>query len=271
MAFVALLTLTDPHVTMRGIADVLYPLLALSVAARTAPVVETAPAPAAHRRMVPAIGFVRYSALGQGLKRLIDVAAAAILLMVLAPVMAAIAFVIRRTSPGPALFRQERVGFAEQPFTILKFRTMRADNDDSEHRAFVQAMLRGDISNDVEASPDGQPRFKLTADSRITPVGRWLRRTSLDELPQLINVLRGEMSLVGPRPCLSYEVTEFSPRQRLRAASLPGMTGLWQVEGRSDMHMQDALALDIRYVETCSLAQDMAILIRTVKVVARGA
>lgn len=212
----------------------------------------------------PAIGWFRYGPITGRLKRLIDVIVSAILLVVLSPIFLIIAVAIRRTSAGPALFRQTRVGFAEEPFTILKFRTMYVDNDESVHREAVISMLRDQSRTDAETDESGL--YKMVDDPRITPVGRWLRRTSLDELPQLINVLRGEMSLVGPRPSLFYELDQYEPRHRLRAACMPGMTGLWQVEGRNSVHMLDALDLDIEYLKTCSLSNDLKILAKTVTV-----
>ncbi len=211
------------------------------------------------------LGWYRYGIGAERAKRALDITVSLVLLVALAPVLLAIAIAVRLTSPGPALFRQTRVGFAEQPFTILKFRTMVADNDPSIHRELVTAMLNGSIGPSDEGL-DGTGKYKLADDPRITGVGRFLRRTSMDELPQLINVLRGEMSLVGPRPSLYYEVGEYTPRQRLRAMSVPGMTGLWQVEGRSDLHMHEALELDLTYVETCSLGEDLKLLARTATV-----
>lgn len=211
------------------------------------------------------LGWYRYGFGAERAKRTLDVTVSIVLLIVLSPVFLAIALAVRLTSPGPALFRQTRVGFAEQPFTILKFRTMAADNDPAIHRELVTSMLNGSIGPSEEGI-DGTGKYKLADDPRITGVGRFLRRTSMDELPQLINVLRGEMSLVGPRPSLHYEVGEYTPRQRLRAMSVPGMTGLWQVEGRSDLHMHEALELDLTYVETCSLGEDLKLLARTATV-----
>ncbi len=220
------------------------------------------------------LGAARYGPGGRVAKRLIDIVFSAALLIILSPVLAIIAVAVRRTSPGPALFRQTRVGYREEPFTILKFRTMAVDNDAAAHREYVQAMLRGDIPADApslaEADSSPQTVFKLIDDPRVTPLGEWLRAKSLDELPQLINVLKGEMSLVGPRPTLDYEVSEYQPHHRCRALSMPGMTGLWQVGGRSDLHMTKALDLDVVYVQTCSFWGDLVILARTVRVVSRG-
>jgi len=213
------------------------------------------------------IGDSRYSTTTRSVKRFMDVIVAALLLVVLAPLFALLVLLIRLDSSGPAFFRQTRIGFLERPFTIWKFRTMTTDNDDREHRAYVTAMLRGEADNVIRLGKDGKPVFKLAGDPRITRIGAFLRRTSLDELPQLINVLNGTMSLVGPRPSLDYEIVEYTRTQRLRASAMPGMTGLWQVEGRSSMAMNEALALDIRYIQTCSLAKDVRILARTTKVV----
>lgn len=224
----------------------------------------------ADRRSIIPIGWNRYGPLAGRLKRAIDVIVSLGLLLALSPILLAIAATIRLTSPGPALFRQTRAGFAEEPFTIWKFRTMRTDNDETEHREYVKAMLRGEIGVD-SGGVDGTGTFKLVDDPRVTSIGAWLRRTSLDELPQLVNVLRGDMSLVGPRPSLYYEVEEYQPHHRLRAASIPGMTGLWQIEGRSDLHISEALDLDIEYVTTCSVGRDLAILAKTAKVLRTNA
>jgi lipopolysaccharide/colanic/teichoic acid biosynthesis glycosyltransferase len=199
-------------------------------------------------------------------KRTLDVVAAAGLLTALAPLLIAVGLAIRMTSPGPALFRQERVGRGGAAFRIYKFRTMRSDADDEVHRAYVTSLL-----TDADPADGGRAGvYKLTADPRITPLGAWLRRTSIDELPQLLNVLRGDMSLVGPRPALQYEVELYAPEQRARLEVLPGMTGLWQVEGRSDLPMREAIALDLQYVRTCSLRLDLRILLRTIPTVFRG-
>jgi lipopolysaccharide/colanic/teichoic acid biosynthesis glycosyltransferase len=202
-------------------------------------------------------------------KRGIDIALASLILVVLAPVMLTIAMVIRLTSPGRALFQQVRVGHGNSPFVMLKFRTMHQGLDDAIHRAYVTAMLVG------RATPADPERgvYKLTRDPRVTSIGKFLRKTSLDELPQLVNVLRGEMSLVGPRPALPWEAELFEPRHRVRFAVKPGITGLWQVTGRNALTMQQALDLDVEYVLRRSLLLDLAILVRTVPAVlfSRGA
>ncbi len=266
--FIGLLTITDPHLTLRGIADVYFPLMAMALVAAAAPSTRTKPTPSMSAPAVTAtaapeqsLGYARYSLAGRFFKRTLDIVVSAFLLVFLGPLLLLLMVAVRLTSAGPAFFRQTRIGFAEQPFTIYKFRTMRVDGDDGEHRRFVQGMLRDE---------DESGEYKMTEDPRITRLGRFLRRTSLDELPQLVNVLAGEMSLVGPRPCIEYEARLYRAEHRLRAASVPGMTGLWQVEGRSEIHMLDALELDIEYVRTCSITSDLGILLRTVKVVLRG-
>jgi lipopolysaccharide/colanic/teichoic acid biosynthesis glycosyltransferase len=198
-------------------------------------------------------------------KRALDVAVALPGLVVTAPLMLLIGIAVTVTSRGGPLFRQVRVGKDERPFVMLKFRTMRAGCDDRPHRDYVERLLRDDVP------PVGAPGglYKLGDDPRVTPLGRVLRRASLDELPQLVNVLRGEMSLVGPRPMLSWEAQLLTPRHRTRFRVPPGITGLWQVSGRSLMPMRDGLELDVHYVEECSLRLDLLILLRTVPVVLR--
>ncbi|MGY1661067.1 sugar transferase [Geodermatophilus sp. SYSU D00705] len=201
----------------------------------------------------------------RGVSRVVDVVLAGLALVVLAPFMAVIAVLTRCTSRGPALFRQVRLGEQRRPFVMLKFRTMQAGCDDTRHREYVRALL-----TDPAVVPTGaHGLFKLVDDPRITPLGGWMRRTSIDELPQLFNVLRGEMALVGPRPVLPWEADLFSPRHEARFAVRPGMTGLWQTSGRNGLSMTEALDLDVRYVETRSLRLDVAILLRTVPAVLR--
>jgi lipopolysaccharide/colanic/teichoic acid biosynthesis glycosyltransferase len=209
--------------------------------------------------------------LDQAAKRAIDLVLATLLLVLLSPVMVAIAIAIRLTSPGPALFRQVRVGHLRAPFVMLKFRSMYQDCDDAVHRTYVTRMLTG---NAAPADP-ARPIYKVTgaADPRMTAIGWFLRKASLDELPQLINVLRGEMSLVGPRPALPWEVELFEPRHHVRFAVKPGITGLWQTSGRSMLTMRQALDLDVDYAERRSVLLDLMTLLRTVPAVlrARGA
>jgi lipopolysaccharide/colanic/teichoic acid biosynthesis glycosyltransferase len=195
-------------------------------------------------------------------KRLLDIVLAVSGLIILAPLMILVAALVRATSPGPVLFRQVRIGLNEQPFVMFKFRTMRNGCADGPLREMNRAELRGSAD---PGTSDGV--FKLEDDPRVTAVGRILRRFSIDELPQLFNVLRGEMSLVGPRPALPWEVELFSREQRRRHACVPGITGLWQVSGRNHLSMPDMLALDLRYVEHRSMLLDLQILIRTPRAV----
>ena len=199
-------------------------------------------------------------------KRTLDIALSLALIIAVALLLLLLCLLVRSTSAGPALFRQERVGRNKQPFTMLKLRTMYIDNDDRIHRDYVTHML----SADQTTSAGESGLFKLDADPRITPLGAWLRRTSLDELPQLFNVLHGEMSLVGPRPVLSWEAQLLEEAYRQRFAVKPGITGLWQVNGRSRLSMQKALELDVEYVVRRSFALDLAILLRTLPAVFRG-
>ncbi|MFD1721800.1 sugar transferase [Amnibacterium endophyticum] len=189
---------------------------------------------------------------GRAAKRVFDVVVSSAVLALLSPVLIAIAVLVHRDSPGGVLYRQERVGRNGEPFSILKFRSMCADAD--ERRAALTAGM-------------GKGLFKMADDPRITRVGRVLRRYSLDELPQLINVLRGEMSLVGPRPALPSEVSEYDRRELRRLAVTPGLSGLWQVSGRSDLAWADGIRLDLYYVENWSLTQDLQILWRTARAV----
>ena len=199
-------------------------------------------------------------------KRTIDIVLSLALIVVVAPLLLFLCLLVRSTSAGPALFRQERLGRDKQPFTLLKLRTMYIDNDDWIHRDYVTHMLSAD-----QTAPAGNSGlFKLDADPRITPLGTWLRRTSLDELPQLFNVLHGEMSLVGPRPVLAWEAQLFDEAYQQRFAVKPGITGLWQVNGRSRLSMRRALELDVEYVIRRSFTLDLAILLRTVPAVFRG-
>ena len=196
-------------------------------------------------------------------KRLFDLVVASICLLVLSPLLLLAGVLVRATTPGQALFRQTRVGRYGRPFVLYKFRTMYADSADDIHREYVRRLLVED------QPPVGGERglYKLEADPRVTPVGRILRRTSIDELPQLFNVIRGDMSLVGPRPALPWEVELFGPAHHQRCVVMPGMTGLWQVSGRNSLTMRQGLVLDLEYVEKQTFALDLAILLKTVPAV----
>jgi len=194
--------------------------------------------------------------------RVLDVVVGGAALVVLSPVMAVVGAVVACTSRGPALFRQIRLGRDGRPFVMYKFRTMRVGSDDQSHREYVARLLAEPAMVERHAGV-----YKLADDPRITRVGRWLRETSLDELPQLFNVLRGDMSLVGPRPVLPWEAVLFGEAYARRFAVRPGITGLWQCSGRNQLTMTQALELDLRYVEEQSLRLDVAILLRTLPVV----
>lgn len=190
-------------------------------------------------------------------KAAIDRVAAAVGLIILVPVFFVLALAVRASGRGPVIYRQRRIGKRGGSFTMLKFRTM---SDDADERRDELAE-----ANDLDG-----PMFKMREDPRITRVGRWLRRTSLDELPQLVNVLRGEMSLVGPRPPLPDEVAEYSRLELRRLRVTPGMTGLWQVSGRSNLTWEDTVRLDLQYVDNWTLADDARLLGRTAGAVVRG-
>ncbi len=175
------------------------------------------------------------------------------------------AVAIKLTSPGPVIFRQTRLGKRGEPFSFLKFRSMTVDNDEGVHREYVQRLIDGQHAQLNQGQRD-KPLYKLKHDTRITPVGRIIRKLSLDELPQFFNVLKGEMSLVGPRPPIPYEVEKYKAWHLRRILEVkPGITGLWQVEGRSQTSFDDMVRLDIRYVQTWSLWLDLKILVKTVR------
>jgi len=200
------------------------------------------------------------------IKRVADVAGAALGLLVTAPLLLLLAVIIKLDSRGPILFRQERIGSGGRRFNVLKFRTMGDGVSDERHRRLVSQMMRGD-DGVGEPAADGRPVFKLTQDDRVTRVERWLPRMSLDELPQLVNVLRGDMSLVGPRPPLPYEFEAYDHWQFDRLQVKPGITGLWQVSGRNLLTYRQMCELDVSYVRGWSLWLDIRILLRTVPVV----
>jgi lipopolysaccharide/colanic/teichoic acid biosynthesis glycosyltransferase len=200
-------------------------------------------------------------------KRLMDITVAGIAFIALLPVMALIALAIKLDSPGPAIFQQRRVGRWGRDFVIYKFRSMRVDADEQVHREFATNYINGHTSTLGTPSASGQVVFKPNGDNRVTRVGKWLRQTSLDELPNLLNVLMGEMSLVGPRPVVRYEVEQYSKEHLQRLAVLPGMTGLPQVSGRGKLTVKQAVRLDLDYIERRSLGLDLAILVRTIPVV----
>ncbi len=208
---------------------------------------------------LPLIGLPpgRRSAVSRAVKRTLDVVCAGLGLIVLGPAMALIALLIRRDSDGPALFRQTRLGTGMKEFTALKFRTMRVGTDTAEHRDYIRRSMS------TEAAAESNGLFKLERSDSVTRVGGWLRKTSLDELPQLINVLKGDMSLVGPRPCIPYEAENFQSHHLERFLMPQGITGLWQVTARANSTYVEALDLDVAYVRDWSLGLDLRLLLRT--------
>jgi lipopolysaccharide/colanic/teichoic acid biosynthesis glycosyltransferase len=190
-------------------------------------------------------------------KRTIDVAGALVLIVATAPVMLLTAAYIKLVSPGKILFKQERIGHGGRPFTILKFRTMRSGADVSSHKSYMAELIRSGDAAD-------KPMVKLDGENpEIIPLGNALRKSAVDELPQLFNVLRGDMSLVGPRPVIPYEAKEFLDWHYSRFDVLPGLTGLWQVEGKNSLTFNEMIRLDVRYSRDFSPALDARIILRT--------
>jgi lipopolysaccharide/colanic/teichoic acid biosynthesis glycosyltransferase len=206
------------------------------------------------------------------LKRPLDIIGALVALLLLSPLMLATAIAVRLSSPGPIIFRQTRLGRGGRPFSFYKFRSMVAGNNDQIHRDYVKSLINGENQKADQQAGEGTagPLYKIKADPRITPVGRFIRRTSIDELPQLFNVLKGDMSLVGPRPPLPYEAENYRSWHLRRLLDVrPGITGLWQVEGRSRVTFDEMVRMDLRYMRGCSLGLDLRLLARTVMVVLR--
>jgi lipopolysaccharide/colanic/teichoic acid biosynthesis glycosyltransferase len=203
----------------------------------------------------PKQGIVRTAA-----KRLLDIVGSAACLLLLSPLFLLVSVLVKLTSEGPVFFRQERVGQAGRPFTMLKFRTMRVDVDERIHQKYVESF----IQSGKTATAGKNVVFKIVNDSRVTPVGHFLRKSSLDELPQFWNALKGEMSLVGPRPSLAYEVARYKGWHRRRVLEVkPGITGLWQVTGRSRTTFDEMVRLDLRYARNHSMWTDVKILLAT--------
>ena len=195
-------------------------------------------------------------------KRTLDILVSLIGLLALVPLLVLVALLVKLDSPGPVLFRQRRFGLHRRTFTVLKFRTMTHQAPSDAHRLYIAALARGEAG-------DGQLK-KLTADSRVTRVGALLRRTSLDELPQLLNVLAGQMSLVGPRPAIEYELEHYAEEHYARFDVKPGLTGLWQVSGRSRLGFNEMLELDAQYASSSGPLTDAKILLRTPLEIFRG-
>jgi lipopolysaccharide/colanic/teichoic acid biosynthesis glycosyltransferase len=199
-------------------------------------------------------------------KRMLDIIVSALGIILLVPVFIILSLAIRLNSPGPAIFRQRRVGRNEKPFTCFKFRTLYHNASEEAHRQAIRRLWAGE-----HLSADPNSPYKLTNDLRVTHVGHWLRRTSLDELPQLFNVLRGEMSIVGPRPAIPYELEYFQEWHHERHRVKPGITGLWQVRGRGRLEPNDMLELDVQYARTWSVWTDLKLIVLTIPSVVRGA
>ena len=205
-----------------------------------------------------------------GIKRTIDIVGSVLALIAFSPILFVIAVAIKATSKGPIFFRQQRVGQHGKLFTFLKFRSMKVDNDSKVHEEYVKKLIAGQAERKA-ANGNGNGVYKLTDDPRITPLGAFLRRTSLDEMPQFFNVLQGEMSLVGPRPAIPYEVAAYQTWHRRRVLEVkPGITGLWQVEGRSNVSFDEMVRLDLRYAKAWSPWMDIKILLLTPRAVLLG-
>lgn len=205
------------------------------------------------------------------LKRSLDIVGAIAVLCLLGPLMAAVALAILLTSRGPIIFRQTRLGRGGVPFTFYKFRSMTIDGDDGIHRAFVAKLIAAKELETVAVEGCPAP-YKLQRDPRITAVGRFIRKTSIDELPQFYNVLKGDMSIVGPRPPIPYETAHYQTWHLRRVlGTRPGITGLWQVQGRSKVTFNEMVRMDLRYIRDCSLLLDLKIMVKTIAVVIRCA
>ena len=198
-------------------------------------------------------------------KRVFDLMVALLILLPLLFVMAIVALVIRLDSEGPVIFRQRRVGLNGKEFYLLKFRSMYHNSSDTRHREAIKHYMNGGALNGQD-----EVQYKLNNDERITRVGRIIRKTSIDEFPQIFNVLRGDMSLVGPRPPIPYEVELYSAHDRLRLCGKPGLTGIWQVYGRSRVSFQEMVEMDIAYLQQQSFWQDLKLIVLTIPVIVLG-
>ena len=212
------------------------------------------------------VGSPEYPIWQRVLKRTVDLATSILVLVLGAPLFIFLATAVKLSSPGPVLFRQVRLGRDGKPFTFYKFRSMHHKNDDGAHRDFARNFISGDMAEDNAESTV----FKMVCDPRITAIGRFLRRSSLDELPQFYNVLRGEMSLVGPRPPISYELEHYQDWHKDRLKVKPGLTGLWQVSGRSSVGFDEMVKLDLYYIGHWNLQLDLKIMVRTVPAMVKG-
>lgn len=254
-----IVTRTD-HLGPDGMRDLTWSLEGVNVELMVSPNVVDVSSPRMQLGQIANEPFIhlqkpQYREADHLLKALLDRVGGALILVVAFPLLLVAIGAIKLSNPGPAFFLQDRIGKDGQPFRIFKLRTMRT-NADQELAALLE-----------EQGSGGSPLFKVDNDPRVTPIGRWLRRYSVDELPQLINVLRGEMSLVGPRPQRAEEVSLYDHRARRRLTVRPGMTGLWQVSGRSDLNWEQSVRLDLYYVENWSMTGDLIILWKTIQAV----
>ncbi|MDD2336187.1 MAG: sugar transferase [Geobacteraceae bacterium] len=208
---------------------------------------------------------------GYFIKRVIDLIGSSLAILLFSPILFFISIMILITSEGPVLFRQERLGQFGKRFIFLKFRSMHVDNDDTIHRDYIKKLITENKASEENSDGVQVPVYKIRNDPRITPIGAFLRKTSLDELPQLLNVLRGEMSLVGPRPAIPYEFDNYNVWHRYRLLQVkPGITGLWQVTGRSATTFDEMVRLDLKYINEWSLWLDFKILLLTPWAVVKG-
>ncbi len=220
------------------------------------------------RLFIPADTTRYFSARGL-FKRAFDVVMAFVSLVLLSPVLLVLALLVKKSSAGPVLFVQERLGRDGRPFNFYKFRSMEHNSNDAIHRQFAAMFINGDGDGCSEEN-SGDKVFKLKRDPRVTSIGAFLRKSSLDELPQLFNILMGDMSLVGPRPPIAYEIENYQPWHMERLKAVPGLTGLWQVSGRSRVSFDEMVQLDVQYINTFSLRNDLSIILKTIPVVIKG-
>jgi lipopolysaccharide/colanic/teichoic acid biosynthesis glycosyltransferase len=204
--------------------------------------------------------------LERGVKRFVDVLISSISLVLLSPFIVIITILIKLDSPGPVIFRHVRIGKAGKPFHLLKFRSMTVGGDDKNYMEYLKQLIESDQGN----AGMGIPYRKMDGDSRITRVGDFLRKYYLDELPQLWNILKGDMSLVGPRPHVQFEVDYYTAEQRRRLTVSPGATGLWQVDGKAECTFNELIALDLDYIDNWSLREDFRIVLKTMLLMGRG-
>jgi len=200
-------------------------------------------------------------------KRTLDLVLALLGLVLASPILAVVAAAVKLESHGPILFRQERLGLGGRPFTVFKFRTMFSSAQEERHRDHVRELIRGEAS---QAQPGGEVWLPIRSDPRVTRLGAFLRRSHLDELPQLINIVRGEMSLVGPRPPIPYEAEVYQPWHLRRLSVIPGLTGLWQATGWGRLSFDEGVALDLAYIDRRSFWLDLRLILRTLGQIVTG-